>query len=231
MTAPQLSSDGISYHQSGGADSSLSHVREHPTQSIVSTGVAVNAARQSIVNSDTTIGCTPNDTTDEVSYAEVTPRQLIDERLRQQRSLKRQSALLRFRYQIVPWIEFNNCRSMFGPSIMTLARDSKIVSDCISACVQGRDETLVQESTTSAGLNVPSRLLEQLACEDAFTADVGFALLSISGVFYTSPSNWAIIASAYEARQAESVLSAGGFELTPEPLKSLLRLQLKVGKS
>ncbi|KAG9714579.1 hypothetical protein KCU73_g16173, partial [Aureobasidium melanogenum] len=117
---------------------------------------------------------------------------------------------------------------MFGPAIMTLARDSKVVSDCISTCVQMRDEGLHMGSTTSAGLIVPSRLLEQLAREDAFIADVGFALLSIGSVFCTPPSGWTIIASAHEARRAESVLSAGEFELTLEPLKSLLRLQLKI---
>ncbi|KAK6004940.1 hypothetical protein QM012_007719 [Aureobasidium pullulans] len=111
---------------------------------------------------------------------------------------------------------------------MTLARDSKIVSDCVSACVQSRDASLDLESTTPAGLAEPSRIIEQLAREDTFTADVGFALLSISSVFCTQPSEWASITSTFEARQAESVLSSGGFELTPEPLKSLLRLQLKV---
>ncbi|KAG9584309.1 hypothetical protein KCV04_g10659, partial [Aureobasidium melanogenum] len=116
---------------------------------------------------------------------------------------------------------------MFGPAIMTLARDSNVISDCISTCVQMRDESLHMGSTTSAGLTMPPRLLDQLAREDNFVADVGFALLSIGSMFYTPPSEWAIIASTYEARQAESVLSTGGFELTPEPLKSLLRLQLK----
>ncbi|KAG9659370.1 hypothetical protein KCU64_g3903, partial [Aureobasidium melanogenum] len=117
---------------------------------------------------------------------------------------------------------------MFGPAIMTLARDSKVIADCVSICVQMSDEGLHMGSTTSAGLIVPSRLLEQLAREDAFIADVGFALLSIGSVFCTPLSEWTIIASTYEARQAETVLSTGGLELTPEPLKSLLRLQLKI---
>ncbi|KAG9950237.1 hypothetical protein KCU85_g3691, partial [Aureobasidium melanogenum] len=117
---------------------------------------------------------------------------------------------------------------MFGPAIMIIARDSKIISDCISACVHPRDESLDTGSTTPAGLTVPSRLLEQLAREDKFIADVGFTLLSISSVFYTPPSEWAFIASTCEARQAESVLPAGGLELPLEPLKSLLRLQLKI---
>ncbi|KAH0150553.1 hypothetical protein KCU67_g10611, partial [Aureobasidium melanogenum] len=91
-----------------------------------------------------------------------------------------------------------------------------------------RDEGLHMGSTTSAGLIVPSRLLEQLAREDAFIADVGFALLSIGSVSCKPPSEWTIIASAHEARPAESVLSAREFKLTPEPLKSFLRLQLKI---
>ena len=93
-----------------------------------------------------------------------------------------------------------------------------------------KDKSLDLETTTSAGLFIPPRLLERLAREDAFTADVGSALLSIGSVFYTPPSEWANIASVCEAHLPESVLSSAGFELTPEPLKSLLRLQLKVGK-
>ncbi|KAH0287522.1 hypothetical protein KCU62_g5870, partial [Aureobasidium sp. EXF-3399] len=75
---------------------------------------------------------------------------------------------------------------------------------------------------------MPPRLLERLVREDAFTSDVGSALLSIGSVFYTPPSEWANIVSVCEAHLPESVISSAGFELTPEPLKSLLRLQLKV---
>jgi hypothetical protein len=144
--------------------------------------------------------------------------------------MNKQSALLRFRYQVVPWIESNNCKSMFGPGIMTLARDSKIVSDCISACVQMRDQSLELGDTMSAGLAIPSRLLDQLARENWYTASVGHALLTISSVFCAPPSEWATIVSTCDARLTESVLSGGEFEPTLEPLKSLLRLLLKVGK-
>lgn len=230
-TPPQLPVDIVDYHQLGGGDSSLSHVRELSTpQSIASTATTVIAAGQSATDSDPTTTWTSNDHMDDLSYAEVTPRQLIDERSWQQRSMNRQSALLRFRYQVVPWIESNNCKSMFGPAIMTLACDSKIVSDCISACVQMRDQSLVSGNTTPAGLAVPSRLLDQLARDNSFPANVGHALLTISSVFCAPPSEWASIVSTCTARLTESVLSGGEFELTLEPLKSLLRLQLKVGK-
>lgn len=232
VAVPQFSSDRANYHRADGANPSVNHVQEYSTsQSHVSTGVAFTATRQSVTDSDTTIAWTSNDLTDDMSYAEIIPRQAIDEHSWQKRLMKRQSTLLRFRYEVAPWIESNNCRSMFGPAIMIIARDSKIISDCISACVHPRDESLDTGSTTPAGLTVPSRLLEQLAREDKFIADVGFTLLSISSVFYTPPSEWAFIASTCEARQAESVLPAGGLELPLEPLKSLLRLQLKIGKS
>lgn len=230
-TTPQLPINIIDYHQPGGGDLSLSHARELSTpQSIASTAATVIAAGQSVTDSDPTTTWTSNDHMDDLSYAEVTPRQLIDERSWQQRSMNRQSALQRFRYQVVPWIESNNCKSMFGPAIMTLARDSKIVSDCISACVQMRDQSLDFGDTTTAGLAIPSRLLDQLARDNSFTANVGHALLTISSVFCVPPSEWATIVSTCEARLTESVLSGGEFELTLEPLKSLLRLQLKVGK-
>lgn len=229
VAVPQFSSDRANYHRADGANPSVNHVQEYSTsQSHVSTGVAFTATRQSVTDSDTTIAWTSNDLTDDMSYAEIIPRQAIDEHSWQKRLMKRQSTLLRFRYEVAPWIESNNCRSMFGPAIMIIARDSKIISDCISACVHPRDESLDTGSTTPAGLTVPSRLLEQLAREDKFIADVGFTLLSISSVFYTPPSEWAFIASTCEARQAESVLPAGGLELPLEPLKSLLRLQLKI---
>jgi hypothetical protein len=230
-TPPQLPIDILDYHQLGGGDTSLSHVREFLTpQSITSTVATVMAAGQSATNSDPTATWTSNDRMDDMSYAEVTPQQPIDERSWQQRSMNKQSALLRFRYQVVPWIESNNCKSMFGPGIMTLARDSKIVSDCISACVQMRDQSLELGDTMSAGLAIPSRLLDQLARENWYTASVGHALLTISSVFCAPPSEWATIVSTCDARLTESVLSGGEFEPTLEPLKSLLRLLLKVGK-
>ncbi|KAI4851291.1 hypothetical protein E4T44_02220 [Aureobasidium sp. EXF-8845] len=169
-----------------------------------------------------------HDLTDDVTCTELTPRQPTDEHSWQQGSMNRQSALLRFRYQVVPWIESNNCKSIFGPAIMTLARDSRIISDCISASVQTKSDNLDVGSTTSVGLSMSPRLLDRLACEDTLTADIGFALLTISSVFYTPPSEWAVIVSTCETRLAESVILGGGFELTPEPLKSLLRLHLKV---
>ncbi|KAI4720953.1 hypothetical protein E4T48_02830 [Aureobasidium sp. EXF-10727] len=226
-TTPQSSRDSVNCHRSAG--SSLSHVRDPTTpQSIASTATVVIADRQNVTDGEPTTTWISNDLADDVTYAEATPRQLMDEPSWQQRSMHRQSTLLRFRYHFIPWIESNNCKSMFGPAIMTLARDSKIISDCISACVQLRDESLDLGSTTTAGQSMHSRLLERLAREDTFTVEVGSALLTISSVFYTPPAGWATIASACEARLAEFVLPGGGFELTPEPLKSLLRLQLKV---
>lgn len=219
------------YHQTDGVNASLNHVQEPSTpQSIASTATTVVAQRQGVFDSDLSTAWTANDCRDHMTYAELTPRHPIDERSYQRHSLNNQHALLHFRYQMVPWIESNNCKSIFGPAIMTLARDSKIVSDCICVCVQMKDKSLDLATTTAAGLTIRSGLLERLAREDAFTADVGSALLSIGSVFYTPPSEWANIASVCETHLPESILSGAGFELTPEPLKSLLRLQLKVGK-
>jgi hypothetical protein len=230
VTTPQMPVDIVNYHASDGVLSLMDVGEPSTPQSMASAAATVTAVEQSVTNSDPMPVWMSNHLTGDVTYTEVTPRQPTDERSWQQRSINRQSALLRFRYQVVPWIESNNCKSIFGPAIMTLARDSRIISDCISACVQTKESNLDGGSSTSVGLPLPPRLLERLACEDTLTANVGFALLTISSVFYTSPSEWAVIASTCEARLAESVISGGGFELTPEPLKSLLRLQLKVGK-
>jgi hypothetical protein len=229
---PQISMDTVDYQQSDGIGLSLSHVREPSTpQSIASTTATVTALRQSVTDNDPRTAWTSNDFLDDMTYPEATLQQPVDKRSWQQRSTNRQSAVLRFRYQVVPWIESNSCKSMFGPAIMTLARDSKIISDCISACVRTRDQSHDLPSTTSAVSAVPSKLLERLAREDTLTAGIGFALLTVSSVLYTSPSEWAVIAATCEARLTESVMSSEQFELTPEPLKTLLRLQLKVGRS
>ena len=227
-TALQIDIGG--HRQTGGFDASLSHVQEPSTpQSITSTASTAGAPGQGVFDSDSTTIWTTIDLRDDVAYAEVTPR-YPEERPGRRRSLSNQSALLHFRYQVLPWIESNNCKSMFGPAIMNLACNSMVVSECISTCVKMRDKSLDMETSTVAGLNVPPRLLERLAREDAFTADVGSTLLSLGSVFYTAPSEWANIASAFQAHLSESVLSCAGIELTPDPLKSLLRLQMKVGK-
>lgn len=218
------------YHQTGGADSFIRHIQEPSTpQSIASIATAAVAPSQSAFDSDSTAAWTANDLRDDMALVEVTARRPTDERSSQRRSSSNQSALLRFRYQVVPWIESNNGKSSFGPAVMTFARDKQIISECISACVLVKDKGLDLRSTPSASLFEPTTLLERLAREDAFTADVGSALLSIGSVFYTPPSGWANIASTFEEHLSESVLSGAGYELTPEPLKSLLRLQLKIG--
>jgi hypothetical protein len=231
VTIPQVPVDIVNYHRTSDGDSSRIDVRGPSTpQSMPSAIATVTAGEQSVTNSDSMPVWISHDLTDDVTCTELTPRQPTDEHSWQQGSMNRQSALLRFRYQVVPWIESNNCKSIFGPAIMTLARDSRIISDCISASVQTKSDNLDVGSTTSVGLSMSPRLLDRLACEDTLTADIGFALLTISSVFYTPPSEWAVIVSTCETRLAESVILGGGFELTPEPLKSLLRLHLKVGK-
>jgi hypothetical protein len=221
----------VNHLQADGVGSSLSHVREPSTpQSIVSTAEMVTTAARRSVDNDPHTAWTSDDLPDDISYPEATPQQLIDKHSWQQRSTNRQSAVLRFRYQVIPWIESNSCKSMFGPTVMTLARDSNLISGCIHACVRTRDQNHDLSSTTSTVLAVRSELLERLTREDTLTAEVGFALLTISSAFYTPPSEWAVIVATCEARLGQSVMSSGGFELTPEPLKTLLRLQLKVGK-
>jgi hypothetical protein len=230
VRTPHVPVDIVNYHHPSDGIISCVDIREPSTpQSMTSTVAPVTGVEQSVTNSDPMPVWMSNVLTNDLTYTEVTPQQPTDERSWQQRSMNRQSALLRFRYQVVPWIESNNCKSIFGPAIMTLARDSRIISECISASVRTTGDDLDEGSITSVGLSMPTRLLDQLACEDNMTAEIGFALLTISSVFYTPPSEWAVIALTCEARLAESVILGGGFELTPEPLKSLLRLQLKIG--
>ncbi|KEQ81865.1 hypothetical protein M438DRAFT_64434 [Aureobasidium pullulans EXF-150] len=229
VATSQLMNDMVNYQEAGGVNSSVSHIEKPSTpQFIASTTATVTAATQNPTDIDPNTAWTSENLAGDMTYAGIIPLGAIDDRSWQQRSMNRRSSLLRFRYQVVPWIESNNCKSMFGPAITSLARDSKIISDCISTCTRLRDDNLDLEHIMSDGLTVPSKLLERLAHEDTFTASVGYSLLAISSVFDTPPSEWATIASTREARLVMSALLSGEFELTMEPLKSLLRLQLKV---
>lgn len=99
------------------------------------------------------------------------------------------SALLRFRYQVIPWMDSNNGRSVFGPAVMTLARVNKPVSDCILYCMQLRDGNIGTSGAMSSDLDARQRLLERLSQEAALEADVGRAVLAMSDIFCTPLPN------------------------------------------
>jgi hypothetical protein len=140
------------------------------------------------------------------------------------------SALLRFRYQVSPWIDSNNGRSVFGPAMMTLARSSKVVPDCILYCMRSRDDSIGTPGTLSRDSDARQRLLERLSQEPALEADVGRALLAVNDIFCHPPSEWAARLAPPVRRCAEEISSSRAPGFITEPLKTLLRLHLKIGK-
>lgn len=186
-------------------------------------------ASERILNDDEPIvSWTPAHGGDDSTYM-VTPP-LIHESLLQQGSTGTHSALLRFRYQVLPWMDSNNCKSTFGPKITTLARGNKVISDCIAYCMWVRDRISGGSGIILDDSSSPQILLEQLSREDALIADVGRALLTISDVFCKPPSEWANIPDRFGRCGNEQVPRSRTFGSTPEPLKTCLRLHLKIGK-
>jgi hypothetical protein len=170
--------------------------------------------------------------TGEVSIFETrTPLGWIHGSLPQQGSASTQSGLLGFRYRVAPWIDSNDCKSTFGPDMMTLARGSKIISDCIVYCMWLWDG---KSGTSGAIFDDSSKrqtLLEQLSQEEYLITETGRALLAISEIFRKAPSEWASISAPSGPSRDEEALRNLRFDPTPEPLGTLWRLVLKIGKT
>jgi hypothetical protein len=164
------------------------------------------------------------------TYEATTVQRWTDGSISQQGLNSSISVLLRFRYEVVPWIDSNNCKSTFGPTIITLARDNKVISDCIAYCMWVRDGGSSSSGVTSEYSSARRTISELLTQERALTADVGHALLAMSDVYCKPPSQWAHISTTFGRSSDEAVSRSPIFGSTPEPLKTLLRLQLKIGK-
>jgi hypothetical protein len=74
-------------------------------------------------------------------------------------------------------------------------------------------------------------LLEQLSQEEYLITETGRALLAISEIFRKAPSEWASISAPSGPSRDEEALRNLRFDPTPEPLGTLWRLVLKIGKT
>jgi hypothetical protein len=74
------------------------------------------------------------------------------------------------------------------------------------------------------------RLLDRLSREAPLEADVGRALLAMSDVFCIPPSEWAARLAPSVRHCAEGISKSRAAGFVTEPLKTLLRLHLKIGK-
>jgi len=167
---------------------------------------------------------------DDFVYEATTPSRWINGNLSQQGSMSARSALLRFRYQVVPWIDSNTCKSTFGPTMMTLARSNGVISNCIIYCMRLRDESGGCATAETYDSSTRARLLDEIAQECVLAADIGRAILATSDVFCTCPSEWFKISAPPVRCYSGELPQSRAFGFVTEPLKTLMRLQLKIGK-
>jgi hypothetical protein len=167
---------------------------------------------------------------DDFVYEATTPSRWINGNLSQQGSMSARSALLRFRYQVVPWIDSNTCKSTFGPTMMTLARSNRVISNCIIYCMRLRDESGGCVAAETYDASTRARLFDEIAQECVLTADIGRAILAMSDVFCTCPSEWFKISAPPVRCYSVDLPQSRAFGFVTEPLKTLMRLQLKIGK-
>ncbi|KAF4455285.1 hypothetical protein F53441_2360 [Fusarium austroafricanum] len=129
--------------------------------------------------------------------------------------------MLRFRYQIVPWLDSNAPRSTFGPKIMTLAAEKTVIMDVIIWVAMRRSRKTGQDGDS----HLIQQFQHRLSLEDSFIADVGRSLLALGSFFYTGPSEWANLHSdCTDVRDR-----CHFFETQEEPLKTLDRFHFKTG--
>lgn len=113
---------------------------------------------------------------------------------------------------------------------MTLARSSKVILDCILYFMRLRDKVVGTPGFVFDDSGVSQRLMDDLSREDALTADVGRALLVMSDVLGTPPSEWSNITVPHVQCFGSRDPQSQRFGSIPEPLKTLLRLRLKIGE-
>ncbi|KAM0350707.1 hypothetical protein ACHAPU_003201 [Fusarium lateritium] len=154
-----------------------------------------------------------------------TPSRWNETVLSEQNSSERQTAMLRFRYQIVPWLDSNAPGTSFGPKIMALAAEKSIIMDVIIWVAMRRSKRTASSNGHESDPHLVQQFQHRLSLEDVFTADVGRSLLALGHFFYTGPSEWASLSTEYAG--------AGGqyqfFEEQEEPLKTLDRFHYKTG--
>lgn len=133
--------------------------------------------------------------------------------------------MLRFRYQIVPWLDSNAPRSTFGPKIMTLAAEKSTIMDIIVWVAMRRSRRSLSSTSHEGDAHLVQQFQQQLSLEDAFIANIGRSLLALGNFFYTGPSEWANLHSdCVEVRERCQF-----FESQEEPLKTLDRFHFKTG--
>lgn len=157
-----------------------------------------------------------------------TPSRWNETVLSEQYSSERQTAMLRFRYQIAPWLDANAPRSKFGPEMMTLAAQNPVIMEVI-IWVAMRRSRKSSSSTDHDGEShrVVHQLSHRLALEDELVADVGQSLLALGNFFHTCPSEWPGLYVGFRDLRERCQF----FRSQKEPLRTLDRFHFKTGTS
>ena len=158
-------------------------------------------------------------------YQIPTPSRWNETVLAEQNSSERQTAMLRFRYQIVPWLDSNPPGSTFGPKIMTLAAENAVIMDVIIWVAMRRSGRTISSTNQDGESHVIQQFQHRLSLENIFIADVGRSLLALGNFFYACPSEWGSLLSDY----IDVTERCQVFENKEEPLKTLDRFHFKTG--
>ncbi|KAM5377492.1 hypothetical protein ACJZ2D_004861 [Fusarium nematophilum] len=138
----------------------------------------------------------------------------------------RQAAMLRFRYKAVPWLESSCPKSLFGPRMMTMAREKPAIMDAMICLANHQNRDNAFQHDLDGGSKTRQDITDRLLLEDAFTADVGRSLLALCNLFNGGPSQW-IMFPFYCPGQDMPYHTLDDKE---EPLRTLLRFHIKIGK-
>ncbi|KAF4963199.1 hypothetical protein FSARC_8777 [Fusarium sarcochroum] len=155
-----------------------------------------------------------------------TPSRWNETVLSEQSSSERQTAMLRFRYQIAPWLDSNAPKSLFGPQIMTLAAEKTVIMDVIVWVAMRRSRGNGHSTDQDGDSHFVQQIQHRLSLGDAFTTSVGRSLLALGDFFYTCPSDWS---SFHGSNYLDLDDRYQFFADQEEPLKTLSRFHFKIG--
>ena len=141
---------------------------------------------------------------------------------------KRDAAiLLHFRYNIVPWVDLDTPGSRFGSDIMRSAQSNNAILLSIIALSTTQLELLKKTSyLEEASDSFLQQAESQLRSLDGWTRSICQHLLAVGRFFRSRPSEWGN-SFLYDANSH----LRSPLEYLDEPLRTLTRLELRIGKT
>ncbi|KAF3356199.1 hypothetical protein VdG1_06293 [Verticillium dahliae VDG1] len=142
-------------------------------------------------------------------------------------SAERAVILRSFRYDIAPIVDSSAPRSTFAVDVLELAQREDVIVRAIALVVQSRSMFPSLYPPAEMYTSEKEReLLDELSTKDAPVAHVGLSLVTLGGFFGRPPSRW----PNHMVRHPNIEPSDLFLHSDKEPLKSLVRFQIKIGK-